>query len=834
MLNPRNHPARRRLHAAPPTKLLAVMLLAGLCAGAAAQTGSFGNQALNIGSVAVNTATPATATLTFTFTASGTIAAPAVVTQGAKNLDFTDAGTGTCTTNGTSHTYNSGDTCTVIVNFTPKYAGPRSGAVLLYDSSGAPIATEYVDGSGTGPQIIFSPIPETTLYDGGHPAHSMAVDGSGNVYITVIGIYPNPGAVLEYPVGCASSTCAVALGGGFVYPQAVALDGAGNIYVADNTDGVRIMEMPPGCTSSECVTVLGGSLSAFGGVAVDGNGNIYFFYHQVGSYGVYIGEMSPSCVSSACVTRLGGEVGNPVAIALDGSGNVYVADYGAPKGGAAIIEMAPNCQANCDTYLYESTDDPSEGYPGPLSVTVDGSGNVYFGAWSNINKITFYEELPAGCASLVCKVELGQVSAMLGAMAVDSGRNLYLSALYSVKEMKRSGSPTLTFAPKADGEAGAAQTVTLENVGNEGLTFPSLSSGGNPSISANFSLDSSAANACPVVESDSSHLGTLAVNASCYLSICFSPSNLAEGNISGSLVVTDNDLNAPAPVYATQTIALNGMAEAIIGTLVQPIDETTRSTSVAQTDSVLVTGWAADVHPGASVTSVNVLIDGVVVGNATLGIPRPDVVAAYKDFSYYDSGWSLTYPAAGLAIGSHTVTAIAYDSLGLSNYLQTRTFTVASAPSWGSPFGGIDAAVDATTRSVTVAQSDNLQVSGWACDAHDGAPVSKLSILIDGSAVGNATLGIARPDVAARFNNADYLHSGWTFTYAASGLSLGTHTVTAVATDSLGNSTTFPARTITVATAPVDGPPFGSLDKAVDATTGLTSVSQADNLFVSG
>ncbi len=54
---------------------------------------------------AVATTTPAYMTLDFTFTAAGTIGAPVVLTQGAPGKDFTDAGTGSCTTNGTAYTY---------------------------------------------------------------------------------------------------------------------------------------------------------------------------------------------------------------------------------------------------------------------------------------------------------------------------------------------------------------------------------------------------------------------------------------------------------------------------------------------------------------------------------------------------------------------------------------------------------------------------------------------------------------------------------------------------------------------------------------------------------
>lgn len=79
------------------------------------------------------------------------------MTQGARDLDFTDAGTGTCTTNGTSHACKAGDTCTVDVNFRPRAAGGRRGAVVLSNPSGANMATANANGNGSGPQIVFSP-----------------------------------------------------------------------------------------------------------------------------------------------------------------------------------------------------------------------------------------------------------------------------------------------------------------------------------------------------------------------------------------------------------------------------------------------------------------------------------------------------------------------------------------------------------------------------------------------------------------------------------------------------------------------------------------------------
>ena len=109
----------------------------------------------DFGSLPVATSTPATLSLVFTFDTGGMISAPAVLTQGAgvSDLDFVDARTGSCTTNGTSYNYNAGDSCTVDVTFTPKLSGIRYGAAMLI-SSGATIATGRAHGIGVGPHVI--------------------------------------------------------------------------------------------------------------------------------------------------------------------------------------------------------------------------------------------------------------------------------------------------------------------------------------------------------------------------------------------------------------------------------------------------------------------------------------------------------------------------------------------------------------------------------------------------------------------------------------------------------------------------------------------------------
>jgi hypothetical protein len=76
--------------------------------------------------------------------------------------------------------------------------------------------------------------------------------------------------------------------------------------------------------------------------------------------------------------------------------------------------------------------------------------------------------------------------------------------------------------------------------------------------------------------------------------------------------------------------------------------------------------------------------------------------------------------------------------------------------------------------------------------------MSNVTVYIDGISIGKPTLGIARHDVAAALKINAYLHSGFQLLYPASSLSLGAHQVTVVATDSVGQSTTFGPVSITV------------------------------------
>jgi DNA-binding beta-propeller fold protein YncE len=518
-------------------------------------------RSVNFGNVAVNTTTPATQTLYFGFTNStpAQIGARMALTMGAC------ASTDTCanpTTNPLDFAvvtdwtpcnlhskYASGVAgyvgyCSVQVAFTPQSAGTRTGAVELTDTSGTVIAKAIVYGTGVAPQVVFSPSTVAPLGSGGFAfPNGVAVDGGGNVYVAD----QASSTLKEIPASCIAGandkTCMKSLGGGFSSPSGVALDGSGNLYVGD-TKNNAVKEMPPGCASSSCVTVLGGGFSSPYGVAVDSDGNL--FVADRGNQALK--EIPPGCASASCVSTIGAGFAGPMGVALDSAGYIYVADYD----GNAVKATYAGCQSfGCVTLIAVSL--------GPTAVAVDSGFSVYFADMGDkdVNVIL------SNCSSSVCAPTLRGGFAAPTGLALDSSGNVYVTdwGNSAVDEIARATPPSLNFSVSAVGvqSSNSPLAVTLQNIGNAGLTFPIPNLSINPTILAGgFAFDN--ATTCPVLGPSSGSPGALAAGATCDYAIDFIPT--AVGVSSGPMLISDQNLNASPSV--TQTVNLSGTGVQIL------------------------------------------------------------------------------------------------------------------------------------------------------------------------------------------------------------------------------------------------------------------------------
>jgi len=488
---------------------------------------------VNFGSQAIGSPSGAQ-TLSFTIGAGTTVGSIAVVTQGAPNRDFTEATGSTCT----AKAYASATTCTVDVTFKPEFAGERYGAVVFFseaNNTGTVLGQVLIYGSGAGPEVVFSPVTVSTLGGGFNYPYGVAVDGSGNVYVAdgegSLGI----GSVKEMPPGCASSSCVTTLGGGFHGPEAVAVDGRGNIYIAD-TYNDAVKEMPPGCASSSCVTALGGGIATPISIAVDRSSNVYVAEWEGGA----VKEIPPGCASSSCVTVLGGGFGVPTGVAVDGSGNVFVAANGLVK------EMPQGCvSSSCVTTLLTQIGGMNAGASG---MALDGGGNLFFTNYGNGDVY----ELPSGCASSSCVTTLGSGFGNPANLAVDGSGNVYIAAYcipsngcQAVKVIDRATPPALNFPTATPvgsvDTTDGTQTVQIQNIGNEALAFTGLS------YPADFPEASGDSSACTSTTSLSS-------GQQCDLPIEFAPETVNSA-LSEDVTLTDNALNVNG---AQQSILVSG------------------------------------------------------------------------------------------------------------------------------------------------------------------------------------------------------------------------------------------------------------------------------------
>ena len=258
-------------------------------------SGSFGS--VNVG------ATSNAQAITFNFSTSTTLSASTpfeVLTKGASGLDFKNAGGGTCAAN----TYASGSNCTVIVTFTPTAPGQRLGAVVLLGTNGNAVATAYISGIGVGSLIAYDPgTPTSVSIPAQISPFGVAVDGAGNIYFAdynyqkVLKVTPT-GAFSNYVSGLSGQ------------PNALALDGAGNLFISLTNTILKVT--PTGVQS----TVASGLVPAPKGIAVDAFGDVFI----ANTNGNAVIKVAPtgieSTVLSNAVTISGKKLSFPTGLAV--------------------------------------------------------------------------------------------------------------------------------------------------------------------------------------------------------------------------------------------------------------------------------------------------------------------------------------------------------------------------------------------------------------------------------------------------------------------------------------------------------------------------------------
>jgi sugar lactone lactonase YvrE len=300
----------------------------------------------------------------------------------------------------------------------------------------------------------------------------VAVDNAGNVYVadilnhTIRKLTPagtnwvvTTIAGTAGVIGSANGTNSAAR---FNYPQGLAIDGAGNLYVADS-DNFTVRKVTPVGTNW-VVTTIAGRAGSFG--ALDGTNNTARFNGFVGvavdaAGNVYVADTDNHTIRQVTpigtnwvVTTLAGSPGNPgsadgtgntarfiypYGVAPDSAGNLYVTDTISNDTIRKMTRVGTNWVVTTLAGLggnYGGTDGAGNValFKGPAAVTVDSTGNIYVADQVNhtIRKVTPVGEVTtlAGLAGYGGSANGTNSAARFWApvgIAADSVGNLYVA-----------------------------------------------------------------------------------------------------------------------------------------------------------------------------------------------------------------------------------------------------------------------------------------------------------------------------------------------------------------------------------------------------------------------
>jgi streptogramin lyase len=251
----------------------------------------------------------------------------------------------------------------------------------------------------------------------------------------------NPVCQFADGIGTAARFCA---------PQGVAIDNAGNVYVADY-DNSTVRKITP----AGVVSTLAGLAASFGsadgtgsaarfsgptGIATDSAGDVYVAdtgnctirkITPAGTVSTFAG--TAGAIGSADGTGSAARFDIPIGIATDSAGNVYVADQGnstirkiTPNGMVSTLAGAAGVVGSADGVA------SSARFNYPRGIAIDSTNNLYVADTSNstIRKIT-----PAGLVTTVVGIR-GQTGFAPGALpgvlaqplgVAISGKSLYIT-----------------------------------------------------------------------------------------------------------------------------------------------------------------------------------------------------------------------------------------------------------------------------------------------------------------------------------------------------------------------------------------------------------------------
>jgi sugar lactone lactonase YvrE len=328
----------------------------------------------------------------------------------------------------------------------------------------------------------------------------LALDGAGNLYIADSGNYrvrkvAASTGIITTVAGtggcCYSGDGGPATSAELDYPEGVAVDASGNLYIADWGSN-RIRKVSP----ADIITTIAGNgnypYAGDGGpatsaqfdpyaVAVDAAGNLYIADRSNN-------RIREVAASSGIITTVAGtgsagysgdggsatsaQLGDPYGVAVDGSGDLYIADWLNNRIREVSFAGIITTVAGNGNLTYAGDGGPAKSAQfNPYAVAVDGSGNLYIADGSNnrIRKVAASNSIittAAGSGSYSYSGDGGPGgSALLGrpsGLAMDGVGNVYIADTYNnvVRKISPAGVITTVAGDGVSGYSGDGASAT--------------------------------------------------------------------------------------------------------------------------------------------------------------------------------------------------------------------------------------------------------------------------------------------------------------------------------------------------------------------------------------
>lgn len=713
-----------------------------------------------------------TATLNFTVTADTYDSSTAMTYGVGKGGDF-----GTV-----SHTcVGATSPCSVTVSFEPSQPGTRSGALLVLDGNTEIPISIPLYGFGLGaeggfsPAASLAPVTSELLQD----AAAVATDGGGviNGKIFIVDDASNQVWVTDgfndyFNAVAGTGTPGYSGDGGAAtaaelkVPVDIAIDGAGDLYIADYGNNV-IRKVD---TQGNISTVAGNHAMGVGfggdggpatsarlydpsGVALDAAGNLYIGdqynnrIRKVDLAGIittvagngtagYSGDGGPA--TSA-------EIHDPGGLSVDPKGDIFIAD----QGNNVVRKVDPTGIISTVAGNYAlPIGDTGDGGPAtsaelgvPYHVSVDAAGELF---------------IVDHTSGVVRRVDAGGTistyptpSTQPSDVVVDPTGNLAVSD-YSpaVFPVERIYAQDVDFGNQVTNTTSAPQDVTVTNIGNEELDFSEI----EPDTGFNLNGPDTSC-------STDSGLG---VGLDCILGIEFDPPTAT--GFETAILLLDNGLGTAGSTPQSVGTLGTGLGPTATSTSLTAMpnpanagQSVTLSASVtpAPTGSPLGTVSFCDVSTGPNDGRVQTrFAPGAQSSRRPLGSKGFSCEGAILGPVSIDSSGNASFVTSSLAAGSHMLTAI---------YSGNATFASSASTTVTEVINALSTATTLTAAPNPASTGQSVTLSATVSPAPTGSPLGSINFMD-----GETLLGTVN------------INSSGTASFSISILSAGSHTLTAV------------------------------------------------------